>query len=179
MVDDPKFIFRMKRRWLAPRQPSRKAVVEEALALRVATVAEFSSVIEKLNADLAPAKVQLSRVAIESKLEIIIDADGKQRMFRYEGAKRYEVAMHAPAEVQPVLDSYKPSMLIDMFVPIDRAQDMHANLDDLFPVWARRHGQSEAVWIKRIQILLLVGGTWWEKIVALAERLLKVARLSG
>lgn len=76
-------------------------------------------------------------------------------------------------------DRYRPSFLIDCLVPTGRAQDIHANLDDIFPRWVERHGARKAGWIKSMQVLLLIGGTWWEKGLATAERLLKVARLSG
>ncbi|MGN6690283.1 MAG: hypothetical protein ACTHJU_05025, partial [Sphingopyxis sp.] len=72
-----------------------------------------------------------------------------------------------------------PSILLDCLVPFDRAKDMHANLEDIYPVWVERHGAAKAVWIKRWQVALLIGGTWWEKLLSATERLLKVMRLSG
>jgi len=75
--------------------------------------------------------------------------------------------------------AYRPSFILDMLVPYDRAQDMHANLAELYPVWVSRHGARRAEWIHRTQVALLIGGTWWEKLLSTGERLLKVARLIG
>jgi hypothetical protein len=85
------------------------------------------------------------------------------------------VALAATA-VPPV---YRPSLLLDLLVPLDRAQDMHANLGELYPSWVERHGAGRASWIRRSQVALLIGGTWWEKILSTCERLLKVVRLIG
>ncbi|WP_030540542.1 hypothetical protein [Sphingobium sp. DC-2] len=74
---------------------------------------------------------------------------------------------------------YRPSLLLDMLVPAERAQDMQANLAELFPLWVERHGQLKANMICRFQVILMIGGTWWEKVLTTCERLLKVFRLSG
>ncbi|CAD7336026.1 hypothetical protein FIM10_03975 [Sphingomonadales bacterium 56] len=74
---------------------------------------------------------------------------------------------------------YRASLLLDMLVPANRAEDMQANLSELFPRWVERHGTRRARWICRIQVVLLIGGTWWEKAIVTAERLLKVFRLIG
>lgn len=76
-------------------------------------------------------------------------------------------------------DCYRPSFLIDYLVPARRAQDMHANLEDIYPKWVERHGARRAAWIRTMQVVLLIGGTWWEKLLSTAERLLKVVRISG
>ena len=75
--------------------------------------------------------------------------------------------------------AYRPSFILDMLVPYDRAQDMHANLGELYPVWVSRHGAYRAEWVRRAQVALLIGGTWWEKLLSTGERLLKVVRLIG
>jgi hypothetical protein len=74
---------------------------------------------------------------------------------------------------------YRPSLLLDMLVPIAGSQDMQANLEELFPVWIERHGVQRARWIQRAQVAQLIGGNWWENILSSAERLLKIVKLIG
>ena len=83
-----------------------------------------------------------------------------------------------PRQAAPV-QRYRPSFLIDYLVPAGRAQDMHANLEEIYPRWVARHGACKAGWIKAMQVFLLISGTWLEKGLAIAERLLKVMRFSG
>lgn len=79
----------------------------------------------------------------------------------------------------PALPEYRPSLLLDLLVPFDRAQDMHANLGEIYPLWVERYGPRKAAVVRALQIWLLIGGTWWEKLLSTGERLLKSARLIG
>lgn len=84
-----------------------------------------------------------------------------------------------PRAAEPDDDRYRPSILIDALIPFDLAQDMHANLADLYPRWVERHGSGKAIWVVRLQVGMLIGGTLWEKTASFAERLLKIVRLIG
>jgi hypothetical protein len=64
-----------------------------------------------------------------------------------------------------------------MMVPFDRAQDMQANLSDVYPLWVSRHGHSRAEMIRICQVAWLIGGMWWEKLLSSGERLLNIFRI--
>jgi len=78
-----------------------------------------------------------------------------------------------------VLPTYHPAWALDAFVPLSLAQDMHANLGELYPVWVQRHGLRNASRILRLQVAILIAGTWWEKALSTGERLLKSFRIIG
>lgn len=85
-----------------------------------------------------------------------------------------------PIVVLPPLPAgYRQSLLIDMLVPSNRAQDMHANLADLYPTWVLRHGERKATWVARMQIAMLIGGNGWEKLAPIFDKWLKIVRLIG
>jgi hypothetical protein len=113
--------------------------------------------------------------------------DGAEARVHYE-AHRIQIwpAMETDTAfvLQPVIlprspAGYRQSLLIDLLVPSDRAQDMHANLADLYPKWVQRHGERKAAWVARMQIAMLIGGNGWEKLAPIFDKLLKIVRLIG
>ncbi len=80
---------------------------------------------------------------------------------------------------KPRADRYAPSLFLDLLVPAAQAQDMHANLEDLVPVWIERHGPHKAIWVQRLETARLIIGCWWQPVWTLVDRLLKIVRLGG
>jgi hypothetical protein len=70
---------------------------------------------------------------------------------------------------------YRPSKMIDMFVPSDRAADMQANLAETYPLWVERHGLTAAHRIRKVQIARLIIGEYWNK----ALELINSIKLAG
>lgn len=80
---------------------------------------------------------------------------------------------------RPTSRGYRPSLILDILVPFARAQDMHANLEEVYPRWVERHGVRRAELIRACQVTWLIAGAWWEKALTTGERLLKVIRIVG
>jgi hypothetical protein len=100
-----------------------------------------------------------------------------RRRFMMTVSPQEVVMITAAGEIAPPV--YRPSLILDLLVPLDKAQDMHANLDDLYPLWVVRHGVLRANLVLRCQVAILIGGAWGEKVISSAERLLKVLRIVG
>lgn len=81
--------------------------------------------------------------------------------------------------IDSVPQSCPTSKLLDMFVPIELASDMQANLEDMFPTWVERHGFKWARRIYRGQVGLLVLGRWLNKALEVGERLAKIVKFTG
>ncbi len=125
-------------------------------------------------------------VEVESDAFEMRDADAEGRnhaevhSVRVGGAVETDTAFALQPAARPrVPAGYRQSLLIDMLVTSDRAQDMHANLADLYPAWVQRHGQRKAAWVARMQIAMLIGGNGWEKLAPIFDKLLKIVRLIG
>lgn len=72
------------------------------------------------------------------------------------------------------------SFWLDALIDPNLAQDIQANLEDLFEIWVDRHGDRRARWIYRWQVFLTIGGHWLSKVLDLLERAAKLAkRISG
>ena len=72
-------------------------------------------------------------------------------------------------------NKYRPSRLIDMFVPPNQAADMQSNLAEIFPLWVERHGLAVAHRIRKVQIARLIIGEYWNKVI----ELIKAVKIAG
>jgi hypothetical protein len=89
---------------------------------------------------------------------------------RYEGmlevARAFNVAHAAEVAGKKAEDGrvaaahYGGSLLLDLLLPADVAEDLHASLEDRFPKLIERHGAGWARVITNIQILHVVVGRW-------------------
>lgn len=68
------------------------------------------------------------------------------------------------------------SFPIDMLLPIDRSNDLHANLDEVEPLWVAAHGIKRARWIRRSQELQAIAKYWASPLKDAFKAVLKVIR---
>ena len=143
------------------------------------SVAEFSVAVEELRRRIGADDAVVANIHIGDRIEVAIDANGVQKIYGYDEAHGFYLSPTAPAESRPPAEAYKHSLWIDLLVPAAAAEDMHANLEEMQIFWVDRHGVGKARWVQRAQIAVMIGGLWLNRVIGLAERLLKVTRLSG
>nr|WP_157034163.1 hypothetical protein [Sphingomonas sp. Y57] len=80
----------------------------------------------------------------------------------------------------PVLPPLCPrSFWIDALVSPDIAQDMQANLAEVFDIWVERHGERRARWILRGQVFRCISGDLVNRALGMVERIGAVVRQIG
>jgi hypothetical protein len=75
-------------------------------------------------------------------------------------------------------DKYSHSFLLDLLVDVKTAQDMHANLSEVYPFWIKRHGSKRAAWICRVQTIALIFGYVGSNTLSIAERFVKLLKIA-
>jgi len=68
------------------------------------------------------------------------------------------------------------SLLLDLFMPIKKAKDAQANLEEVTPYWIAEHGRRWARVIRLVQIVRIIAGHHLGPLVAFVERVIKIVR---
>ncbi|RVT93448.1 hypothetical protein [Sphingomonas crocodyli] len=71
------------------------------------------------------------------------------------------------------------SIWLDALLEPATAEDIQANLEDVYMLWVNRHGERRARWIYRGQVLRTIAGLWVTKALDLLERTAHVVKQLG
>ena len=128
---------------------------------------------------LAAMVIRESDLALDEGIQLGIDANDAGRRFIEQSAVEYAVELLQPHQAGEDVRMYRAGRLLDLLVPHERAQDMHANLEEIYPCWVDRHGVRNAAMKLRLQIGILILGNLWERMRAVAGRVIAVAGFGG
>lgn len=73
-------------------------------------------------------------------------------------------------------DVARRSFIADMLLPVKRSNDLHANLDEVEPLWVAAHGIRRARWIRRSQELQAIAKYWVSPLKDAFQAVLKIIR---
>lgn len=68
------------------------------------------------------------------------------------------------------------SFVADLLLPIKLSSDLHANLDEVEPLWIAAHGMTRARWIRRSQEFQAIAKYWASPVRQAFQAVLKVIR---
>ena len=99
-------------------------------------------------------------------------------MFRTDGGNAEVRAIEAFFTFcQPDIDHAKRrSFVADLLLPIKLSSDLHANLDEVEPLWMTAHGIRRARWIRRSQEFQAIAKYWASPVRQAFQAVLKVIR---
>jgi hypothetical protein len=71
---------------------------------------------------------------------------------------------------------YKRSAALDILLPIAKATDAQACLEEIYPFWLAAHGARTAELIRVVQIIRIIAGNVLAPMLVASERILKIVR---